>query len=88
MGLTSLPPIWTMSLNILWFFWRLPLRLILSLCVVEWVGWFVNLFLFHTKLLQLVLVTIILTHPVLDNVLTHWLTLLPNNMIFGAKCEI
>ena len=31
MGLTSLPPIWTMSLNILVFFWRLPLRGIASL---------------------------------------------------------
>ena len=26
MGLTSLPPTWTMSTNILVFFWRLPLK--------------------------------------------------------------
>ena len=34
MGLTSLPPFWTMSLNILFFFWRSPL----SDIVTYWVA--------------------------------------------------
>ena len=36
MGLTSLPPIWTMSLNILFVFFRVPLKIILKGCYTDY----------------------------------------------------